>query len=140
MKLEGHGLCRSYSSRLEHIDDFCGRAKNALEESGLKDHAFSVEILLREAMTNAILHGNHLEEGRQVSVCLKRRGNLIIIRVLDEGQGFACPSHSSCEEMSPKESGRGLQIYTHYASRVGFNRRGNGVVLSRRITRRERNG
>jgi serine/threonine-protein kinase RsbW len=139
MKLEGQGLCRRYSSRLEHIDDFCCQAESALEEAGLRDHAFSVEILLREAMTNAMLHGNQLKEGRTVTVSLKLRGNLIIIRVFDEGQGFEC-SRPACDETCPRESGRGLHIYTHYASRIGFNRRGNGVVLSRRITRREHNG
>jgi serine/threonine-protein kinase RsbW len=140
MNLAGLGLSRSYPSRLECIDDFCSQARNILVDAGLWEHAFPVEVLLREAITNAIVHGNKLDEGRKVSVSLKRRGNLLIIRVSDEGQGFECSSPTECEDVSPRESGRGLQLYEHYASRYGFNRRGNGIVLSRRINRRDNNG
>lgn len=133
-------LSRSFPTRLENIDAFCGEARALLEQEGLSGQAFPVELLVREAMTNAMAHGNRLQEDKQVSVSLSLRPGLIIIRVLDEGQGFDWSSSRACPGNALKESGRGLKIYDHYASRVMFNRKGNGVVLSRRITRREEHG
>jgi len=140
MKANNRYLARCYATKLENIDDFCIQAKALLENAGLSDHGFPTEILLREAMTNAMLHGNGLREDKKVSVCLKLRGNLIIIRVCDEGQGFDRSTSGAAREDPLKESGRGLKIYTRYASRLAFNHKGNGVVLSRRITRREKDG
>jgi serine/threonine-protein kinase RsbW len=133
-------LSRCYPTKLEHIDDFCVLARNMLNAAGLLDQGFPAEILIREAMTNAMTHGNGLKEDMKVHACLALRGNLVIIRVSDEGPGFDWSGSKACTDQSLKESGRGLKIYTHYASRVAFNRRGNGVILSRRINRRREHG
>jgi serine/threonine-protein kinase RsbW len=140
MKSNGRHLSCCYPSKLENIDDFCSRAKAMLAEAGLSDHGFPMELLIREAMTNAMVHGNGLHEEKKVHVSLKMKGALLFIRVYDEGQGFDWSPCCACADDLLKESGRGLRIYERYASRFGFNRRGNGVVLSRRITRRYNDG
>jgi serine/threonine-protein kinase RsbW len=136
MRPIGRSLTCCYSTKLENIDAFCIKAKSMLEDADLSEQGFPAEILIREAMTNAMLHGNHLQEDKKVSVAVKLRGNLLIIRVCDEGPGFDWHRSYACADEPLKESGRGLKIYTHYASRLAFNRRGNGIILSRRITRR----
>jgi serine/threonine-protein kinase RsbW len=140
MKLNGRSLRRCYPTRLENIDDFCSQARAMLEERGLSDHRFPVELLIREAMTNAMVHGNGLVEGKKVFARITLSGNLLIIRVSDEGQGFDWSAPCACAGTPLKESGRGLTIYTHYASRIAFNRKGNSVVISRKIARRGKDG
>ena len=53
------------------------------------EHAFAVETALREALANAIVHGNRLDRGKKVRICCacqKDRGVIIIVK--DEGEGF----------------------------------------------------
>lgn len=126
-------LKRSYPSNLKNIELFCNETQMLLKKIGLERQNFAVELLVREAMTNAIVHGNKNEDSRKISCRLRVCENWITIRVLDEGDGFAW--RNTCQKI-PKPtvpSGRGLRIYSLYAARCGFNSSGNGVVLLRRI-------
>jgi len=54
-----------------------------------REQEFAVQTALREALANAIVHGNHGDTRKKVRVCCGcdlARGILIVIR--DEGEGF----------------------------------------------------
>lgn len=88
------------------------------------EHAFALETALREALANAILHGNRLDPGKKVRICCacqKDRG--VIILVKDEGEGFdpsKIPSPLVGENIH-SEHGRGIYLInmlmdeTHFA-------------------------
>lgn len=99
-----------------------------------------VEIVLNEAVNNAIKHGNN----RQVIVKLKIQNNgKLIIRVKDKGNGFAVNETlqivnetNTAEEMNYsilKESGRGLFIMQQVMDKVIYNQKGNDVLLVKKI-------
>jgi anti-sigma regulatory factor (Ser/Thr protein kinase) len=99
---------------------------------------FASELLLREAVTNAALHGCGLDDTRHVAVVVRLRGNRIVLAVKDEGAGFDWRSGLAHWAEEQDTSGRGLSIYRAYADRVRFNRSGNAVTLVRRLSDRER--
>lgn len=96
-------------------------------------NCFAAELLVREALTNAVVHGCHADPAKQVRCCLRLKRGRLLIAVADDGDGFdwrAAWSHlatlSDC-------SGRGIAILRKYANRVRFNDRGNAVTIVKRF-------
>jgi serine/threonine-protein kinase RsbW len=77
------------------------------------EQAFAVETALREALANAVLHGNRQDARKKVRVCCscQRDGGVLMI-VKDEGEGFdpaKVPSPLVGENVLA-EHGRGLYL------------------------------
>jgi anti-sigma regulatory factor (Ser/Thr protein kinase) len=90
---------------------------------------FAAELLLREALTNAVRHGSHDNPARSVRCALRMKGRRLIIAVGDEGEGFDWRTRQKSVADACACSGRGMEIYRTYANRVRFNSRGNAVTL-----------
>jgi serine/threonine-protein kinase RsbW len=131
---------RTYSSTMENVDTFCMVVTKAITDNGSTNDLFAIELLVREAMTNAIIHGNAYDKDKKVCALFRILGDLVIIRITDEGHGFDWSTVKACSPDPLKASGRGLKIYSLYASRLAFSRRGNSVILSRRMSGRKRDG
>lgn len=97
---------------------------------------FRLEVVLAEALANAILRGNREDPQKSVHVAVLLRTPEIRIEVTDEGHGFD-PSLVP-EPVTPhsirEERGRGIFLIRHLADQVVFNQRGNSicVILRRR--------
>jgi anti-sigma regulatory factor (Ser/Thr protein kinase) len=97
---------------------------------------FRLEVVLAEALANAILRGNQEDPGKSVHVAVLLRAPDIRIEVTDEGHGFD-PSLVP-EPVTPhrirEERGRGIFLIRHLADQVVFNERGNSIcaILLRR--------
>ena len=63
---------------------------SAGQAAGLLDrvNCFAAELLLREALTNAVVHGCHAESGKQVRCSMRLKGRRLLIVVDDDGDGF----------------------------------------------------
>lgn len=90
-------------------------------------------LVLSEAVTNAILHGNKLDKTKKavVSAALNEDGSRLLISVEDEGDGFspdAIPSPLK-EENLLKPSGRGVYLMREYADAVQYNETGNRLHI-----------
>jgi serine/threonine-protein kinase RsbW len=72
-----------------------------------------IELALREAVSNAILHGNRLEPRKLVHVrCCCEGANGVLIAVRDQGHGFdpnAVPDPLAVENLEA-EHGRGIHL------------------------------
>lgn len=96
------------------------------------DVAFEVELVLNEAVNNG------LTAGGRVSVVLRRIGPWLVMRVKDDGAGFA-GNEKLREVAAPEfdggweEGGRGLFLMQAYCDRVLYNRRGNEVLLMKHL-------
>jgi serine/threonine-protein kinase RsbW len=90
-----------------------------------------VEVALREALANAVLHGNHQKAGKKVYIhCRIRLGELLII-VKDEGTGFdptnlADPTHVANIKST---HGRGIYLMRALMDDVHFEQGGTEVHL-----------
>ena len=91
-----------------------------------------VELALREALSNAILHGNRLEPRKLVHVrccCEGAKGVFIVVR--DQGNGFApntVPNPLAVENLEA-EHGRGIHLMKLAMDEVSFERGGTEVRI-----------
>ncbi len=126
-------LRRELLSTLSDVDIFCDQAAELLRDAGLRDEEFAVQMLLRESLNNAIVHGNDGLRTKRICVEVRIGKRLIVIRIADEGQGFDWKHAETVMPDADSISGRGLPIYALYATRISFNQKGNQVTFARRI-------
>jgi serine/threonine-protein kinase RsbW len=76
-------------SRFENIELVQLVLRGTLERLGLdEDNRHWIDVAVREAVANAIKHGNCQDPAKQVHVDLEMEGDSLVIRVADEGVGF----------------------------------------------------
>lgn len=103
-----------------------------------EDPALNLGIAVREAVINAMTHGNGRDLARDVVLVFSVGPGEIEIRVKDEGQGFdpaALPDPTDPENLL-KTSGRGLLLIRAFCDDVDFLRddgHGMEVVLHKRL-------
>jgi serine/threonine-protein kinase RsbW len=122
---------KTIPSNLEAIDLCCSEAEHYLRCEGLSAHVFPIMLMLREGLTNAVLHGNREDPRKSVSVLVKAGKKWITIHVRDQGPGFDWQKREQHRALDDDTSGRGMEIYHLYANRVHFNQTGNGLSLWR---------
>src|SRR5258708_34074628 len=88
-------------------------------------HERDVEIALREALANAVLHGNHQDAEKQIQIsCRIQFGGEVSIIVKDEGKGFD-PSKVPDPTVIPNlesERGRGIYLMRALMAEVHFDK------------------
>jgi serine/threonine-protein kinase RsbW len=99
----------------------------------------AAELALREALSNAIIHGNRLDARKLVHVrCRCKVGRGLSLVVSDQGEGFdvlAVPDSVAVANLS--EHGRGIQLMKAAMDEVSFQRSGAEVHMCKRTTRQE---
>jgi anti-sigma regulatory factor (Ser/Thr protein kinase) len=119
----------SFEAAEEFIADFRQRSQALLDRVG----CFAAELLVREALTNAVVHGGHTNPAKQIRCCLRLKGGRLLIAVWDDGDGFDWHVARADAATSPDCSGRGIEILLKYASRVRYNAGGNAVTIIKRF-------
>jgi serine/threonine-protein kinase RsbW len=92
----------------------------------------AVELALREALNNAVVHGNRLDAHKLVHVrCRCKIGKGISLIVSDQGQGFdprTIPDPLTVENLEA-DHGRGIHIMKLVMDEVSFDERGTEVRM-----------
>jgi serine/threonine-protein kinase RsbW len=92
----------------------------------------AVELALREAVNNAVVHGNRMDGHKLVKIrCRCELGKGLSIIVKDQGQGFdsnAVPDSLAAENLRA-EHGRGIYLMKTMMDTVSFERGGAQVRL-----------
>jgi serine/threonine-protein kinase RsbW len=94
---------------------------------------FAVEMALIESLTNAIRHGNALDEAKHVEVECRVSRERFWLQVKDEGNGFQPLQVPDCtaDENLDCTGGRGLALMKAYMTSVEYNEQGNCVTLEK---------
>jgi serine/threonine-protein kinase RsbW len=121
-------------ARLEDSEEFCLRLRRWLSALNLSG-SFAIELLVREALNNAILHGCESDPAKRVTCTLRVRGSRLTIAVKDQGIGFDWKAKQRREVDLEASSGRGMCIYESYADRIRFGRQGNSVVMVKTLNK-----
>lgn len=82
-------LSITFSSTLGNIDRICDEASRFLDRNlkDMEEHLFPINLVIREALTNAVRHGNRLDPEKKVKFFLKiERKKRIRIIVEDQGK------------------------------------------------------
>src|SRR5216683_5221692 len=94
-----------------------------------------VELALREALSNAMLHGNRLDPRKLVHVrCCCESGKGVFIVVRDQGPGFdpnTVPNPLAVENLEA-EHGRGIHLMKLAMDEVSFERGGTEVRMRKK--------
>jgi serine/threonine-protein kinase RsbW len=117
---------------LSEVDAVCKEIASWLLEQDLSEHWFPIELLTREALNNAIIHGSNLNPLHQIHYELQRSDDMLRLTIRDDGSGFDWRKWLRKEIVDDDcENGRGIQLYRLYAHSIEFNSCGNQVVLVR---------
>jgi serine/threonine-protein kinase RsbW len=93
---------------------------------------------VREAVTNAVVHGNQKDENKTVDVTLKSSPDAVEISVHDQGTGFNPETvpDPTAEENILKASGRGIFFMRSFMDEVDWLIRPGGGTTVRMLKRR----
>jgi serine/threonine-protein kinase RsbW len=96
------------------------------------DERADLEIALREALANAMIHGNSLERAKRVFLrCYAGPGPAMLIVVRDEGSGFdprGVPDPRAADRLHLR-NGRGLLLMRELMDHLEYRKGGREVLL-----------
>jgi serine/threonine-protein kinase RsbW len=95
---------------------------------------FRLQVVLSEALSNAIVRGNREDRRKWVDVRAELGPDVIRLEVTDEGPGFdpnAVPEPIRPEQLD-EANGRGLFLIRKLVDAVEFNERGNSICMTLR--------
>jgi serine/threonine-protein kinase RsbW len=125
-------------SRIEAVAEAAQAAAQFISSVGLGEEiAFGVEMAVREAVTNAVLHGNKQELQKMVEVTLLNSASALEITVRDHGTGFdpgSVPDPTDPQNLM-KTSGRGILFMRTFMDEVQWLRHDEGGTVVRMIKR-----
>ncbi len=124
------------SSRYENLELAQAVLEHVCRERGVEtDAEHWMGVALREALANAIKHGNRQDPGKRVYLSLGGGARTLEIVVGDEGEGFepSAVADPLAPENQMKTSGRGIFYMKTFMDEVTFSRGENGgTILSMR--------
>ena len=126
-------------SRVESVEEAARAAADFLSRAGLSDDAaYGVGLALREAVTNAVLHGNGQDVSKAVELRLANSPSSIEISVRDEGNGFDTenvPDPTDSQNLL-KASGRGILFMRTFMDEVEWSRHPQGGTVVRMLKKK----
>ena len=136
---EDHRFHLDVGSRFENIELVQVVLRDALERLGVEeDTRHWVDLAVREALANAIKHGNAQDPGKQVHIDLFVDGDDLVVEVADEGAGFdpASLQDPLAPENLLRPSGRGIFYMKSFMDQIQYGARPGGgtmVTLRKRL-------
>jgi serine/threonine-protein kinase RsbW len=118
---------------LDAIEEFCREFQTWRAAACVGLNSFAAELLLREALTNSVLHGCSCDPRKRISCSLRAKPGRLVIAIRDDGEGFDWRASWDQQQDVSETHGRGMEILRKYASSVRFNRKGNSVTLVKRF-------
>jgi serine/threonine-protein kinase RsbW len=119
-------------SRLESIDEAVNKALNFASEIGFSEEAFyPIDMAVREAVTNAVKHGNLLDETINVEIAFSNPNGDFFIMIRDFGTGFEVeeiPDPTNPENLL-KATGRGILFIRTFMDEVEWSQHPQGGMI-----------
>ncbi len=129
---QGNTIHFIFPSTLANVDTVINQLKDFLTPLSLPFDLFELIYIIREALNNAVIHGNKRNCELKVEFSFCFMDNHIEIKIIDEGLGFNWQNQLTKSLASPKAtSGRGLHTICKYGYSVQFNETGNILYLSK---------
>lgn len=126
-------------SRVEAVADAAAAAAEVVKRVEIGDEAaFGIDMAVREAVTNAVLHGNQQDEAKTVEVAFITSSDAIEIIVRDRGVGFDTehvPDPTDAQNLL-KTSGRGIFFMRTFMDEVEWSRHPEGGTVVRMLKKR----
>ena len=125
-------------SHIEAVADAATALTDFVKNCGASEEAgFGIEMAVREAVTNAMVHGNQEDEAKSVEVIFNCHGNELEVEVRDEGSGFdpaSVPDPTDPANLM-KTSGRGIFLMRTFMDEIEWRPRPEGGTVVRMTKR-----
>jgi len=123
----------SNRKNIHRVEDFFRSVNESYSLPDEKLHALLVAVT--EAVNNGIIHGNKSDESKMVTVTCLRTGDLLTIKIRDEGTGFdpTALSNPLDEQNLLNMGGRGVFLMKAFMESVEYNAEGNEVTMVMRV-------
>ena len=139
MSRDGERIEITISSRFENIELVQVIAEHLCENAGVdEDGSHWIGMAVREAVANAIKHGNKLDVGKKVNATFELHGSDLEITISDQGEGFDLAKVG--DPLNPlnlmKTSGRGIfymktfMDQIHYSFQPGV---GTSLLMTKKL-------
>ena len=120
-------------STLGSVDEAERAAEQFAERAGFDEEMRgSIAMAVREAVVNAVLHGNSYDRNKQVTVSLEANDADMVVRVADQGVGLnpeTIPDPLAPENIL-RGSGRGIFLIRAFMDEVNFRQLHPGTELT----------
>ncbi len=122
-------LPSSYEA-LEQLEPFVHKLQQWVSFS--EEDQNRIMLALSEAVNNAIVHGNNLQEDKTVTITASHQNRQLDISVIDEGKGFDPDNIPDPlkEQNLLNKGGRGVYLMKQYADNVTFTQNGSKVTMN----------
>lgn len=130
-------LRHSLASHIAAISPFVEQLMRFITSCGIADRAATgIELAVREAVANAVTHGNHEDPDKRVYVaCHCYQNGEVLITVRDEGEGFDL--NKIPDPTSPQrrflDHGRGIYLMHQFMDEVHYERGGTVVRMRKKL-------
>ncbi len=91
--------------------------------------AYHLNLVLTEAITNAICHANENDPTKQIQIQISASDSSLKIKVFDEGEGFDLAELTTSDIQDTDECGRGIHIIHRLMDQVNYHRSNKRNVL-----------
>jgi len=90
---------------------------------------FGLRVAFHEAFANAVKHGNKADPSKCVVAECSANGQMLKIRVTDEGDGFDAKAAIAMKSNPFHDSGHGLVLIRNLMDEVSYNAKGNSISM-----------
>ncbi len=94
---------------------------------------FGIRLAVEEALSNAIRHGNALDDDKEVGIRCRVTQDKFWIEITDQGAGFdvtELPDPTAPENLT-KPSGRGVLLIQNFMTQAYYSEKGNCLVMEK---------
>jgi len=123
-----------FPSRIESVEQAAQAAAEFVARLQLGDEAaYGFDMAVREAVTNAVIHGNKQDETKQVEVLFTETPEQAEIAVRDYGTGFdlANVPDPTVKENLMKTNGRGILFMNTFMDAIKWEKAADGGTVVR---------
>ena len=124
----------SLPSRIESVAEAAAAADAVAKRCGLSEEGlFGLDLAVRESVTNAVLHGNRLDESKPVEIVFAEEDGVLVVTVRDRGKGFDPEQveDPTAAENLLKTSGRGILFMRNFMDTVEWQTHPEGGAVVR---------
>lgn len=129
----GRRITLTLESSLSSVDRVEQTAEHLAEQAGIDEDArFGITMAVREAAANAVFHGNHGDQEKQIVASFENTGKSLIFCIADQGEGVDLASLP--DPLAPENilrgSGRGIFLIRSFMDEVHFRHLHPGTELT----------
>jgi len=121
------------ASSIESVNTVERTAEDFAQRAGFDpDTVPNIVMAVREAVINAVLHGNSYDPSKNITACFETNSDCLTVRIRDQGAGF--DSASLPDPLAPENllrgSGRGIFLIRAFMDEVHFRKLHPGTELT----------